>query len=79
MAIFACVINIIIPGSGTITAACMTDEEKVSKTQIYIGILQFLTSIVIVGYFWSWYWAYLLVAKAFELGEFKPGMAGRTP
>ena len=32
LAIFCCFINIIIPGTGTITAACATDEEKVSKT-----------------------------------------------
>ena len=31
-AVFMCLINIILPGFGTITAACMTKEAKVSKT-----------------------------------------------
>ena len=75
LAVFCCVINVILPGSGTITASCMTDEPKVSKVQIVVGVLQFLTSIVLIGYFWSWYWGYLIVGKAFELGEF----AGKTP
>ena len=39
LAVFCAVINIILPGFGTIIASCVTDEEKVSKTQIYIGIL----------------------------------------
>ena len=69
--------DIFIPGIGTIIAACSTDEEKVSKTQLIIGILQFFTSIVLIGWFWSWYWAYLFVGKSFEFGEF--ANTGKTP
>ena len=76
IAIFCGVINLFLPGTGTITAACMTVEETVSKTQLIVGLMQFLLSLLIVGYFWSWYWAYLLVAKAFEIGEFA---TNRTP
>lgn len=32
IAIFCAVINIILPGTGTIVAACMTEEETISKT-----------------------------------------------
>ena len=39
LAIFCAVINIILPGSGTITAACMTPDDKLSKSQLIIGIL----------------------------------------
>ena len=39
LAIFCGIINIILPGSGTITCACMTSDDKVSKTQIIIGVL----------------------------------------
>lgn len=76
IAIFCGVINIILPGTGTVVAACMTDEDTVSKTQLVVGLMQFLLSLLIIGYFWSWYWSYLLVAKAFEIGEFA---TGRTP
>ena len=76
IAIFCAVINVILPGTGTITAACMTDEETVSKTQVVVGLMQFLLSILIVGYIWSWYWSYLFVAKSFEIGEYA---TGRTP
>ena len=37
--------------------------------------MQFLLSILIIGYFWSWYWAYLLFAKSFEIGEFATNRA----
>lgn len=70
IAIFCLLINIILPGIGTIIAACMTEEETVSKTQVVVGVIQFVMTVLIVGYFWSWYWGYLFVAKAFEIGEF---------
>ena len=73
IAVFCGVINVILPGTGTITAACMTDEETVSKTQVVVGLMQFLLSLLIVGYIWSWYWSYLLIAKSFEIGEFATG------
>ena len=38
-AVFLCIINIILPGFGTITAACMTKEAKVPKTQVVVGLL----------------------------------------
>ena len=75
-AILCCILNVILPGTGTITAACMSTEQLISKTQVVVGLMQFLLSILIVGYFWSWYWAYMIFGKAFEVGEFatnKPG------
>lgn len=53
----------------------MTPDDKLSKTQLFVGILQFLTAIALIGYIWSWYWSYLLIGKSFELGEF----ANKTP
>ena len=38
-AVFVFLINLILPGFGTIIAACMTDEERVSKTQLIVGFL----------------------------------------
>ena len=70
LAVFCGVINIILPGSGTITAACMTPDDKLSKTQLIIGVLQFFLSLVLIGYVWSIYWSYLIIGKSFEFGEF---------
>ena len=55
------IMNIIIPGFGTILAACWTKTDgPVSKAQICIGILQFLTSFFVIGWIWSMYWGYLI-------------------
>ena len=75
IAAFCTLFNVILPGTGTITAACMTEETLISKTQVLVGFMQFLLSILIIGYFWSWYWAYLLFAKSFEIGEFATNRA----
>ena len=28
--------------------------------------MQFFTAYILIGYIWSWYWAYLIVTKAFD-------------
>ena len=58
------ILNVVLPGSGTMLAACIADSPSWSKTQIFIGILQMLTAIYLIGWVWSIYWAYLLVLKA---------------
>ena len=59
------IFNIIIPGLGTILCTCLEpDSPSWSKTQLFIGFLQMLTCIVIVGWIWSLYWGYLIVMKA---------------
>ena len=76
IAIVCCLIDIIFPGFGTTIAACMTDEEQVSKVQLVVSLFQLLLAPFIIGYIWSWYWAYLFIAKAFEIGDYA---TGRTP
>ena len=58
------ILNVVLPGSGTMLAACITESTSWSKTQIFVGILQMLTAIYLIGWIWSIYWAYLLVLKA---------------
>ena len=65
VAIIAAILNIILPGFGTALAACMANDN-VSKTQLVIGLIQFLTSFVLIGWIWSIYWGYLLVMKAMD-------------
>ena len=63
VAIISALLNCFIPGFGTTLAACMADNV-VSKTQLVVGLFQFLTSWLIIGWVASIYWGYLLVIKA---------------
>ena len=61
----AAVFNVVVPGAGTILAGCL-GEKIWNKTQIVIGFIQFLTSVYLVGWIASIYWAYLIVMKAMK-------------
>ena len=63
VAIVAAVLNFLIPGLGTAIAACAS-QDVVSKSQLMLGLLQFLTSFVLIGWIMSIYWGYLIVMKA---------------
>ena len=52
--------NLIISGLGTIICAFSTDRN-VNKTQLLVGITQFLLSVYIIGYIASIYWAWLFI------------------
>ena len=60
------ILNIFVPGLGTMIAACVGYPDAWSKTQLSIGICQMLTSFYIVGWLWSVYWAWLFVAAAWK-------------
>ena len=55
--------NVVLPGSGTILATCLADSPSWSKAQLFIGFLQMITCIVIVGWIWSCFWAWIIVRK----------------
>ena len=57
--------NLIFPGFGTLIAACAA-SDNVSKTQMTIALMQFLTAVFLIGFFWAQYWSYLLVMKSIE-------------
>ena len=58
-------LNLIIPGMGTLVAACLA-QDNVSKTQMSIAVFQFFTSVFLVGFIWAQYWTYLLYVKSQE-------------
>jgi len=64
MAIVCAVLNILLSGSGTIVAGCIADKDGWNKTQIFMGFLQLLTSVFIVGWLFSVYWSYLLIKRS---------------
>jgi len=63
------VVNVLLPGIGTIFATLITTRECNYSTQLVIGLLQLLTCIYIVGWLWSIYWGYLMIQAA-EPDEF---------
>ena len=58
------VLNIILPGFGTLLSACLDQKGEVSKSHMVISLLQFLTAIVLVGWIWAIYWSYLIFLEA---------------
>ena len=59
------ILNLIIPGLGTLVAACAA-QENVSKTQMAIALVQFLTTFFLIGFIFAQYWSYLIVTKSME-------------
>ena len=53
-------LNVIIPGVGTMLAACLGDKNM-NKTQLSIGFIQLLTAVYLIGWVSSIYWGYLIV------------------
>ena len=60
-------INLLLPGIGTMIASCF--GTPCSKTQFVIGIAQLFTSYILVGWIWSIYWGCLIVSKSWEAKE----------
>ena len=64
LAVICAFLNLIFPGLGTLVAACAASDTT-PKIQLFIALLQFLTSVLIVGWIWAIYWGYLFCHKAF--------------
>ena len=65
VAIASAVFNFLIPGLGTMIAACAGNELVVSKTQLMCALMQLLTvHALFMGWIWAMYWSYLICMKA---------------
>jgi len=53
------IVNILLPGVGTLVAGIKSERN----TTMVIGVLQFITSFLLVGWIWSIYWGYLIYKK----------------
>merc|ERR1712060_163858 len=62
LAIVLLVVNIFLPGIGTCISACLGDSFKCNT--LIIGILQFFTSGLVLGWLWSIFHGVLLVKAA---------------
>lgn len=61
---FVAIVNVALPGIGTMAASCLANPNNWSKTQLMCGLLQMLTAVFVIGWIWSLYWAYLFIARA---------------
>ena len=64
--IVCAVLNVGMAGTGTMVAAVVGDKNGWNKTQLAVGFIQLITSVYIIGWLLSIYWAYLLVTKAYK-------------
>ena len=60
------ILNVILPGIGTMIIACVGYQGPWSKTQLTVGILQSLTSVFLIGWIWSIWWGVKIVRKSLE-------------
>ena len=44
-----------------------------------ISLLQFLTAVVLIGWFWAQYWSYMIVKKAYNNDQNLINAASRQP
>ena len=61
-----CILCIVLPGSGTMISSCVGYTTSWSKTQLFVGILQMLTAVYIIGWLWSIWWGIKLLKKGLE-------------
>jgi hypothetical protein len=62
LAILLLIVNIFLPGVGTMIIACV--NGKFQGEHIIVGILQFITAGIIIGWVWSIWWGILFVQKS---------------
>ena len=55
------ILSIVLPGSGTILAACIGTPSNWSKTQLFIGSLQMMTAFYLIGWIWSIWWGWKML------------------
>ena len=61
-----CILNIVLPGTGTMISSCVGYSISWSKTQLVVGLLQMLTAIYLIGWIWSIWWGVVLLKKGLE-------------
>ena len=57
------IVNIFFPGLGTMISACV-GGGSLNTDQLLVGILQWLTAFLIIGWIWSIWWGWLMYSKA---------------
>ena len=60
------VLSIVLPGSGTMVAACAGYTTSWSKCQLFIGMLQMMTFVYLIGWIWSIWWGWKILHKSLK-------------
>ncbi len=55
--------NCIWPSFGTMLAACLNEDNEFRQKQMWIGVAQWLLVFVLIGWFWSIWWGFLIYKK----------------
>mmetsp|Transcript_1605 Transcript_1605/g.1545 ORF Transcript_1605/g.1545 Transcript_1605/m.1545 type:complete len:135 (+) Transcript_1605:43-447(+) len=58
------VLNVIIPGSGTMICSCF--YKQWSKTLFMVGVFQLFLAYILIGWIFSIYWGVLIVRKSWQ-------------
>mmetsp|Transcript_24859 Transcript_24859/g.18799 ORF Transcript_24859/g.18799 Transcript_24859/m.18799 type:complete len:86 (-) Transcript_24859:79-336(-) len=70
------ILNVIIPGSGTMISSCY--EGHWSKTLFFVGVFQLFLAYILVGWILSIYWGVLIVRKSWEDKEEMEAFMNKT-
>ncbi|KAG2393563.1 hypothetical protein C9374_007094 [Naegleria lovaniensis] len=68
------ILNIFLPGIGTLVAAFFCEDDDVFTVNAVSALLQFLTAICIIGWVWSIGWGYLIYQRGSGAGRFLPSI-----
>lgn len=58
--LYCFIINIFLPGIGTLIAAAKAKNEKCLKFNVIVGILQFMLAMILIGWIWSIIWGFII-------------------
>jgi hypothetical protein len=67
--IICLILNILIPGLGTIAGAILSDSSGVRTAGIVCGIAQFITTPILIGWIWSVVWGLYIYSRGYESEE----------
>ena len=59
-------LSIFLPGSGTIISACIGYPISWSKVQLFVGALQMMTAVLLIGWIWSIWWGWKILHRSLK-------------
>ena len=72
------VLSVVLPGTGTLLSACIGYSTSWSKTQLFIGMLQLMTAVFLVGWIWSIWWGWKILHKSLRADYQEQQLMERT-